>query len=74
MFSRLQDYRDRRNRRFAEARAEGIEQGLEQGKVEGKAELYQEIAEWNKRRLAAEARNETFTEPLPAPPEPPQNA
>ena len=35
MFSRLRDYRDRRNRRFAEARAEGIEQGLEQGLEQG---------------------------------------
>ena len=65
MFTRLQDHRDRRNRRFAEARAEGRE--------EGRAELYQEIAEWNNRRLAAEARNEPFTEPFPTPPEPPAN-
>lgn len=64
MFSRLQDYRDRRKRRFDEAKAEG------------RAEVYQEIAEWNgevaewnNRRLAAEARNEPFTEPFPDPPE-----
>ena len=67
MFSRLQDHRDRRKRRFAEARAEGIAEGIEQGR----AELYQEIAEWNNRRLAAEARNEPFTEPFPSPPERP---
>lgn len=66
VFSRFQDYQDRRKRRFDEAKAEG--------KAEGKAEIYQQIAEWNNRRIAAEARNETFTEPFPAPPEPPGNA
>ena len=89
MFSRLQDHRDRRNRRFAEARAEGRAEGRMEGQAEARAEgrmegrmegqaelsqLYQEIAEWNERRLAAEARNEPFTEPFPAPPEPPANA
>ena len=39
------------------AKAEGIEQG--------KAEAYQQIAEWNERRKAAEARGEAFTEPPP---------
>ena len=63
MFSRLQDYRDRRKRRFDEAEAKG--------KAEGRTEVYQEIAAWNSRRLAAEARNEPFTEPFPGPPEPP---
>ena len=70
MFSRLQDYRDRRKRRFDEAEAKG----KAKGKAEGKAEIYQEIAEWNNRRLAAEARNEPFTEPFPSPPEPPTNS
>lgn len=65
MFSRLQDYRDRRKRRFDEAEAKG----RAEGKVEGRTEVYQEIAAWNSRRLAAEARNEPFTEPFPAPPE-----
>ena len=65
MFTRLKDYQDRRRKRFAEAEAKG--------KAEGKAEIYQEIAEWNNRRLAAEARNEPFTEPFPTPPEPPAN-
>ena len=67
MFTRLKDYQDQRRKRFAEAEAKG----REEGKAEGKAEIYQEIAEWNNRRLAAEARNEPFTEPFPAPPEPP---
>ena len=78
MFTRLQDYRDRRQRRFDEAEAKGRAEGKAEGRVEGKAEgrveAYQEIAEWNERRLAAEARNEPFTEPFPAPPEPPTNA
>ena len=62
MFSRLQDYRDRRKRRLDEARAEGI--------AKGKAEAYREFAAWNARRLAAEARNEPFTEPFPELPNP----
>ena len=65
MFTRLKDYQDRRKKRFAEAEAKG--------KAEGRAEVYQEIAEWNDRRLAAEEQNETFTEPFPDPPEPPAN-
>ena len=69
MFSRLQDHRDRRKRRFEEARAEGITQGRAEGITQGRAEVYQEIAEWNNRRLNAQARNEPFTEPLPEPPD-----
>lgn len=71
MFSRLQDYRDRRKRRFDEAEAKGRTEGKAEGKTEGRTEVYQQIAAWNSRRLAAEARNEPFTEPFPAPPEPP---
>lgn len=41
-----------------EGRAEGIEQG--------KAEVYQQIAEWNARRLAAAAKGISFDEPPPA--------
>ena len=73
MFTRLKDYQDRRRRRFAEAEAKGKAEGKAEGRAEGKAELYQEIAEWNNRRVAAEARNEPFTEPFPDPPEPPGN-
>ncbi len=55
-------YRDR-------IRAEGIEigkaQGLEQGKAEGIRQAYQEIADWNKRRLEAEAKGIPFDEPPP---------
>ena len=74
MFSRLQDHRDRRKRRFDEARAEGKAEGKAEGIAEGEAKVYQELAEWNTRRLAAAARNEPFTEPFPSPPEPPKVA
>lgn len=69
MFTRLKDYQDRRRKRFDEAEAKG----RAEGRTEGRAEVYQEIADWNNRRLAAEARNEPFTEPFPDPPEPPAN-
>jgi len=39
-----------------------------ESKAEGKAEAYREMAEWNSRRLAAEARGEKFTEPPPGAP------
>ncbi len=65
MFSRLQDHRDRRKRRFEEARAEG----KAEGRAEGKTEIYKEIAEWNNRRLNAQAQNQPFTEPFPEPPD-----
>ena len=48
-----------------EAEAKAKAEGLEQGKAQGKAEAYQQIAEWNERRKAAEARGEPFTEPPP---------
>ena len=48
---------------------QGIEQGLEQGLERGRAEAYQQIAEWNERRKAAEARGEPFTEPPPGTPQ-----
>ena len=68
IFSRWKDYQDRRKRRFAEAKAEGRAEAYQEI-----VEWNQEIAEWNNRRLAAEARNEPFTEPIPSPPEPPAN-
>ena len=32
-------------------------------KEQGRQEAYQEMSDWNSRRLEAEARGETFTEP-----------
>jgi len=65
MFTRIRDYQDQRKKRFAEAEAKV--------RAEDKTEVSQEIAEWNNRRIAAEALNEPFTEPFPSPPEPPSN-
>ena len=57
MFQRLRDSlkRERKIRAESEAR--------------GEAKVYQEVAEWNARRIEAEARGEKFTEPPPAPPQ-----
>ena len=52
---------DRRRKRFAAAREEGLEQGLEKGR----AEKQQAWEEWNARRLDSESRGESFTEPPP---------
>ena len=54
-------YLERREKRVQTAKDEGI--------AEGQAKVYREVAEWDRRRKAAEARGETFTEPPPAPPE-----
>lgn len=54
-------YLERREKRVQNAKAEGI--------AEGEAKVYQEIAEWDRRRREAEARGDKFTEPPPAPPE-----
>ena len=70
----IADRLEERRRRFrAELIAEGIElgkargitEGMARGKAEGKAELAAEVADWNERRLAAEARGEKFDEPPP---------
>ena len=52
---------DRRKKRIAAAREQGLEQGLEQGRTQER-QLWQD---WNTRRLDAEARGEPFTEPPP---------
>ena len=48
-----------------QGKAEGIEQGKAEGIEQGKAEAYQQIAEWNARRLAAAAKDIPFDEPPP---------
>lgn len=54
---------------LAEGRAEGREEGRSEGREEGRAEAAAEfrrlVGEWNRRRLAAAARNEPFDEPHP---------
>ena len=66
-------YFDRREKRLqtakaegiAEGKAEGIAEGKAEGIAEGKAAVYQEIADWDRRRREAAARGEEFTEPPP---------
>ncbi len=50
----INDWLEKRRR---QARTEGI--------AEGRAELVAEVVAWNERRLAAEARGESFDEPPP---------
>ena len=57
MFQRLRDSLKREKEIKAESEARG------------EAKVYQEVAAWNARRMAAEARGEKFTEPPPAPPQ-----
>ena len=52
---------ERRRKRIAAAR----EQGLEQGRAEGQAEANQAWQDWLSRREEAESRGEPFTEPPP---------
>ena len=58
-------YLARQEKRIQTAKAEGKAEGI----AEGKAEVYQEIVAWHTRRMAAEARGETFTEPPPGVPQ-----
>lgn len=64
MFQRIRDTLKRERELKAQISAEA----KAEGRAEGRAEAYHEIAEWNKRRLAAEARGEKFTEPPPGAP------
>ena len=50
---------------IAEGIAEGKAEGIAEGIAEGKAELATKVADWNRRRLEADARGEEFDEPLP---------
>ncbi len=47
---------------------ERLERKVKTAKAEGKAEERELWIEWNNRRLEAEAKGETFTEPPPAEP------
>ena len=67
MFQRIRDTLKRERELKAQVSAEA----KAEGKAEGKAEVYREVAEWNRRRMEAEARGEKFTEPPPAPPQNP---
>ena len=58
----INDWLEKRRR---QARDEGIAEGRVKGAAEGRAELVAEVVAWNERRLAAEARGESFDEPPP---------
>ncbi len=53
----------------AEGRAQGVAEGRAEGRAEGVAEgrsaIQREWEEWNRRREAAAAKGETFSEPSP---------
>ena len=51
-------------RRYEAGLQEGRIEGREEGRAEGR-EMLQRWQEWNRRRLAAEARGERFEEPPP---------
>ena len=66
----INDWLEKRRRQaraegIAEGMAEGIAEGRVRGAAEGRAELVAEVVAWNERRLAAEARGESFDEPPP---------
>ena len=67
MFQRIRDTLKKERELKARISAEA----MEAGRAEGRAEAYREVAEWNRRRMAAEARGEKFTEPPPIPPQDP---
>ena len=46
-------------------RQEGLEQGLEQGLKQGLQQERKRWTQWNQRRMEAEAKGETFNEPIP---------
>ena len=64
MADRLKEQREQR-RREREQREEDRKQREAELIAEARRELVAEFAEWNERRLAAEARGERFDEPLP---------
>ena len=55
----------RRQKARAEGRDEGRAEGRDEGRAEGRDERTAEVVAWNERRLAAEANNEPFDEPIP---------
>ena len=57
--------KQRKEKFRAELIARGKAEGIAQGKTEGRAALAAEVADWNRRRLEADERGESFDEPLP---------
>ena len=65
MADRLKERREQRREKQEKLRAELIAEGMAEGMAKGRSELAFEVAAWNERRLAAEARGESFEEPPP---------
>ena len=61
MADRLKERREEREK----ARAKMLAEAESKARAAGRSELAAEVAEWNERRLAAEARGEKFDEPPP---------
>ena len=57
--------KERRERFKDELIAQGKAEGIAEGVARGRAELAAKVADWNERRLEAEARGEKFDEPPP---------
>ena len=57
--------KERREKFREELIAQGKAEGIAEGEARGRAGLAAEVAAWNERRLAAEARGEEFDEPPP---------
>ena len=53
-------------RKTEEYLAKRYEQGRAEGRAEARAEALVAVEEWNRRRLAAEVKGESFDEPLPS--------
>jgi len=66
MLRRFNEWRAEHAQSLEKAKEQGIEQGIERGIEQGRAEVYEAIAAWNKRRLAAEAKGIPFNEPPPS--------
>ena len=56
----------RRKEELEKATAQGLAKGISQGIAEGHSERQKLWQEWNRRRLAHEARGEPFDEPPPS--------
>ena len=54
-----------REQGLAEGREQGLAEGFAEGREQAVAEFRRLVGEWNRRRLAAAARNEPFDEPHP---------
>lgn len=61
-----QGFAESRAEGFAQGFAEGFAQGFAEGRAEGFAQANRDWEDWNRRREAALARDEAFSEPTPS--------